>query len=102
MSSGRFCHSSGPQIENKRKQKDKQILWSCQRTKKAMEPEDDGDSNSSWCTCDNPQRIEMETRDTGELEIKERIESTQTTALLRLTRILKRVLETWGTLLQIY
>ena len=38
-----FCHPSGPQNENKRMQKDGQILWSCQRTKKAVEHEGDGD-----------------------------------------------------------
>ena len=35
MSSCGFCGSGGPQGENKRKQKDKQILGPCQRAEKA-------------------------------------------------------------------
>ena len=36
-----------------------------------------------------------------DLEIGERIETIQTTALLRTARILRRVLETWGDLLSL-
>ena len=36
-----------------------------------------------------------------DLEIGGRVETIQTTALLRTTRILKRVLETWGDLLSL-
>ena len=36
-----------------------------------------------------------------DLEVGERMETTQTTALLRTARILKRVLETWGDLLSL-
>ena len=55
-----FWRSSGSQRENKIKWKDKQMLWSYQRTnpppkkkqknKQTVEHEDDGDTNSSWCT----------------------------------------------------
>ena len=38
---------------------------------------------------------------TNTLEIRERIETIQGTILLRLTRILRRVLETWGDLLSL-
>ena len=47
LSSG-FCHSWRPQSENKRKQKDRQILEPCQRIKKAVKHK--GDHNKSWCT----------------------------------------------------
>ena len=36
-----------------------------------------------------------------ELEIRDRVETIQTTALLRSARILRRVLETWGDLLSL-
>ena len=36
-----------------------------------------------------------------DLKIGERVETIQTTALLRTTRILRRVLETWGDLLSL-
>ena len=35
LKSSGFCHSSWPLGENKRKQKDRQILGPCQRTKKS-------------------------------------------------------------------
>ena len=43
------------------------------------------DSDTSWCTWNDPQRL-------GKLEVRARIETIQTVALLRLARILKRVL----------
>ena len=36
-----------------------------------------------------------------DLEVDERVETIQTTALLRTARILRRVLETWGDLLSL-
>ena len=50
MSLSGFYHSSWPQRENKRKQKDRQILGSCQRGEKAEKHEGDSDTNSSWYT----------------------------------------------------
>ena len=40
-------------------------------------------------------------KDLEDLEIGRRIETIQTTALLRMARILRRVLETWGDLLSL-
>ena len=40
--------------ENKRKQKDIQILGPCQRTEKAMEHECQGNTNYCWCTQNHP------------------------------------------------
>ena len=47
MPSSGFCQ---PQNENQRKQEGRQVVSSCQRTKKAVEHEDDGDTNGNWCT----------------------------------------------------
>ena len=47
--SGRFWRSRGAQRENKRKQKNKQMLGPCQRTKKAEEHEGDGDGDTNCC-----------------------------------------------------
>ena len=43
-----ICDLSGPQIGNHGKQKKKQVFGPCQRTKKAMEHENDGDTNCNW------------------------------------------------------
>ena len=37
----------------------------------------------------------------GDLEVRGRVETIQTTTLLRMARILRRVLETWGDLLSL-
>ena len=44
-----FCSSSKPPIENERKQKDRQLLGSCQRADKAVEHVGDGDIYCSRC-----------------------------------------------------
>ena len=59
----------------------------CQRTEKAVEHEGQGNTNSSRCARNCPQELE-------ELEISGRIGTIQTTAFLRSTRILRRVLDT--------
>ena len=43
------------QSENKRKQKDRQILGPCQRTKKTVKC--DSDTSCSWCTWNSSQRL---------------------------------------------
>ena len=48
-----FCHPS----ENQRKHKKRKLLWPCQRKKKAVEHERDGDTNCSWCIWNDPQRL---------------------------------------------
>ena len=42
------------QSENKRKRKDRWILGSYKKTKKAVEHEGDGNTNFSWCARDGP------------------------------------------------
>ena len=50
LSCSGFCRLGGPQNENKRKRKDKQIIGTCQKTEKAIEDEGEGDSNCNWRT----------------------------------------------------
>ena len=59
----------------------------CQRDEKAVE-RGDRDTNCNWCPWNSPQGCGKET---GEMEIRERIETIHTTAISRSTRILKRV-----------
>ena len=65
LPSNGFCYSSGPLSENKRKQKDGQILAPCQRPKKTVGNEDDSDTNCSWGTWNSPKRLVKETGETG-------------------------------------
>ena len=66
LSTREFCHSRGPQRENKRKQNDKQILRSCRKAKKAVEHEGDSDTYCCWCTWNSPQWLEKETQGIGD------------------------------------
>ena len=67
-----FCRSGSPQIENKRKRKERQILGPCQRTKKTVEHEGDDDSNYRWSPSNGPKKLEK-------LEIRGKLETIQTT-----------------------
>ena len=62
--------------------------------KKTMEHESDVYTSSALGTVTEGLLKEVE-----DLEIRGRMETIQTTTLLRLARILRRVLETWGDLL---
>ena len=66
MLSSRFCHSSRPQCKNERQQKNQQILGPNQRAEKDVKHESDGDTYSSWCTWNGPQRLGKETRGIGD------------------------------------
>ena len=55
-----FCRPGGPQNENQRKRKERQTLRPCQRTEKAMENKDNGDTNSNWCVSNNLQKLSKE------------------------------------------
>ena len=74
----------------------RQVLELCQRTEKSMEYKGDGDTNGNWCTWNDPKRRGKEL---DELETGERIETIQTTALLRSSEILRRVPVTGGDLM---
>ena len=43
--------------EKQRKRQQRQVLEACQRTKKVMEHEGDGDTTYNWCTRNSPQRL---------------------------------------------
>ena len=66
------------------------------RELKTMEYEHDSYTNCNWCTWNNTPRIGKKTGRVGNKRTREHI-----TAVLRLTRILRRVLETWGDLLSL-
>ena len=65
-----------------------------------MEHESDGDTSTNWLTRYSHQRIDKGTGGLGE-KTRKKVETIQTTALLRSARILRRVLETWGDLLSL-
>ena len=44
-----FCHPSRPQSKNQTNKKEIKVLRPCQRTKKVMEHEGDGNTNCNWC-----------------------------------------------------
>ena len=77
---GRFCCYHGSESDNERKQKDGNIIGSCQRAEKAVEHKSDGDNSWSWCARKFPQGLEKRLE---KLEIGERIKTIQTAALLR-------------------
>ena len=49
-----LCRPVGPQRENQRKRKMRQVLTPCQRTKKAMEHENNGDTSCNWHAWNGP------------------------------------------------
>ena len=52
-----LCHHNGPQSGNQRKQKQRQVLGPCQRTKKSVEHEGDSDTSYKRYTWNSPQMI---------------------------------------------
>ena len=64
---------------------------------KTVEHDVDGGTNSSWYAWNRIFGKGLE-----ELETRKRIETIQTTAVLRLTQILRRVLEAWRDLLSLW
>ena len=64
------------------------MLTLLENSKENMQNEDDRDTNCNWCCWNNLQKIDKGTRGGGG------VKHTQTTVLLRLYRILRRVLET--------
>ena len=91
MSSGGFCCPDESQRENKRKWNDRELknLWNM---RVMVIPIVVGALGTA------PKSLE---KSLEEWEIIGRIETSQTTALLRLARILRRVLETWEDLLSL-
>ena len=58
LSSSGFCYSGGPQNENLRKLKERQILGPYLGIEKAEECESQGTACCSWCTRNDPQKSE--------------------------------------------
>ena len=79
------CCPSRPQSKNQTKQKDRQVLGACLRTKKTMEPTVIGTLRKV------PKGM---VRELEEMEIGGQVETIQTTALLRSAKIPRKVLET--------
>ena len=52
-----FSHPSRPQSKNQRKHQKRQVPRPCQRTEKAVEHNDDSDTNHDWLTLNGPQRL---------------------------------------------
>ena len=80
---------------NKSEKKDKRLDL-VRELKKTVEHEGDGDANCNWYTW-----IKGLVKRLEDLEIRGQVETIQTTALLRSSRILRRVLETWRDLLSL-
>ena len=91
----RLCYSCGPQKECDKRDKYMELA---RELKKTVEHENGHYTNCNFCYCYSYQREDTRTED---LEIKGWVETVQITALLRSTRILRSVLETWGNLLSL-
>ena len=65
-------------VKLKESEKKDKYLDLIRELKKTTEHESDDDTNCNWCSCYNHQRIGR-----GDLEIRGRVETIQTTALLR-------------------
>ena len=85
---------------NKRKWKDRQIFgpYPKIKTKQTMEHGEESDVSSNWCTPNGSQNL---VKRLAELEVWERIETTQTIELFRSARMLRRILEIWKDLLSL-
>ena len=55
-----LCPLSRLPSENQRRWKERQVLWLCQRAKKAVKHEGDGDNSCNRHTWNGPQRLEKE------------------------------------------
>ena len=91
-----FAVPSDNRVKLKESEKNNKYRYIAWELKKTLEHESDDCTNCNWCSWCSHQRIGTGLED---LEIKWRVETIQTTALLRWARILRRVLETWGDLL---
>ena len=86
MISSNYFYFGGPQCKKQRKRKKRQVCGPCQRTKKAVKHESNGDTNCNWHTWNGPQKFGEEAGRVGNRR-------TQTTAWIRSARILRSVLE---------
>ena len=75
-------------VKFKEREKRDEYLDLARELKKTMENESEGDTNCNWRARYNHQSIGI-----GDLDIRGRVETIQTTTLLKSARILRRVLE---------
>ena len=85
-----LCCPSWPESEIKRKQKERQVLRPCQRTKKIWKVTVIPTVIGALVTISKELVNGLE-----DLEIRRQVETIQTAAILRSDRKLRRVLETW-------
>ena len=124
-----LCCPAETQNENQRKRIERQVHRSCQRAKKTIENNSNGDTNWERHAWNGSNSLEMGLEELWiggriesiqiaaflrlvriprrvlkgleDLEVGWREETIQTTTLLRTARMLRRVLETWGELLSL-
>ena len=90
-----FAVLADHRIKLKEYEKKDKYLDLARELKKTMEHEGDNYTNCNWCFWYSHGLL----KELEDLEVGGRVETIQTTELLRMARILKRVLETWGDLL---
>ena len=91
-----FAVPVDPREKLKESEKRDNYLDLARELEKTIEHENDGDTNCNGRARYSHQRIFT---GTGRLEIRGRVETTQTITLMILAKILRRVIETWGDLL---
>ena len=94
----RTCHLEefAMAVDHRKKIKESEkieILGLCLRAEKTVKHEGDGDTNHSLNPWNGPQRRRKESRETGD---ERKIQTIQTTALLKSDWILRRVLKNWS------
>ena len=91
------CHSDSSEEKQKSETRDK-YLHLARELRKLCNTKVDSDTNCNWCTWNGSKSLE---RGLEGLEIGGRVDTIQTTPLLRSARILKIVQKSWGDLLSL-
>ena len=91
-----FAVPADHRMKLKESEKKDKYLDLARGLKKTMEHEGDNYTNCDWCFWYSNKGL---LKGLDDLEVGGRVETIQTTALLKTSRILRRVLETWGDLL---
>ena len=93
-----FAVVTDHKVRVKENEKRDKYLVVARELEKTMGDEGDSETNCNWCTWNDSQRL---AKGLQELEISGRAKTIQTTALLWLARILRRVLNSWGDLVSL-
>ena len=94
-----FAVPADHRIKLKEYEKRDKYLALARELKKTMEYEGDNYTNCDWCFLARVTKGLL--KGLEDLKVGGRVETIQTTALLKMARILRRVLETWGDLLSL-